>query len=254
MALTIVTWLASLALGFHAGLILLTVAGFAAAVAGLKQPTLGVLGVVILCTLDAVSRLYLLAGGLLRWNTFNYWLVVVMALHFGWLLRLRDPQIRLLQVFIVLLTVELVFSTDQTGGAQHVLNIATVFGLLVYFARASRDREVWYWSAMVSGVLSGLGSLIFYLQQESLPAINANAWSFFPLTSLFAACVHFARPARRRRSPALMLLVSVNAGWVFLSGSRGSTFICVVCLLFILVRLWQAQGSGPVRRAGEPGR
>lgn len=243
IALTIVTWLASLALGFHTGLVVLTVVGFAAAVVGLQKPALGVLGVVILCTLDAVSRLYLLVGGLLRWNTLNYWLIVVMAVHFGWLIRLRGLQIRLLQVFIALLAVELLFSTDQPGGAQHVLNIATVFGLLIYFARASRDQEVWYWSAMVSGVLSGLGSFIFYLQQESLPTINANAWSFFPLTSLFAACVHFASPLRRRRSPVLMLLAFVNAGWVFLSGSRGSMLICVVCLLFILVRLRQIQGS-----------
>jgi O-antigen ligase len=166
-----------------------------------------------------------------------------MALHFGWLVRLRHPQIRLLQVFIALLTVELVFSSDLAGGAQHILNIATVFGLLIYFARASRDRAVWYWSAMVSGVLSGLGSLIFYLQQESLPTINPNAWSFFPLTSLFAACVYFASRGRRRRWRLLAILAFVNAGWVFLSGSRGSMFICAVCLFFILARLRDVQGG-----------
>jgi O-antigen ligase len=92
-------------------------------------------------------------------------------------------------------------------------------------------------------VVSGLGSLIFYLQLESLPAINANAWSFFPLTSLFAACVYFASPVPRRRSRLLVILALLNAGWVFLSGSRGSTFICVVCLLFILARLRRVQGS-----------
>ncbi len=241
--LSVATWAAGLAIGFETSLVVLTLVGFAAAIGGLRRPVLGLLGVSMLCTLDSVSRAYLMTGGLLRWNAFNYWLVVVMLLHLGWLVRLRDPQIRLLQVFIVLLTVELVFSTDLTGGAQHVLNIATVFGLLIYFARASRDREVWYWSAMVSGVVSGLGSLVFYLQQESLPTINANAWSFFPLTSLFAACVYFARPVRRRRSRLLVILAFVNAGWVFLSGSRGSIFICVVCLLFILARLRQVQGS-----------
>jgi O-antigen ligase len=243
IALTIGIWLASLALGFQTGLVLLTLMGFAAAVVGLWKPALGVLGVVILCTLDAVSRGYLLTGGLLRWNTFNYWLVVVMLLQLGWLVRLKDPQIRLLQVFIVLLTVELVFSTDLIGGTQHVLNLATIFGLLIYFARANSDQEVWYWSAMVSGVVSGLGSLIFYLQQERLPEINANAWSFFPLTSVFAACVYLARPVRRRRSPLLVILVFVNTGWVFLSGSRGSLFICVVCLLFILLRLQALKGT-----------
>ena len=244
IAVTIGIWLASLALGFQTGLVFLTLMGFGAAVAGLGKPALGVFGVVILCTLDAASRVYLLTGGLLRWNTFNYWLVVVMLLHLGWLVRLRDPQIRLLQVFIALLTVELVFSTDLIGGAEHILNLVTLFGLLIYFARASRDREVWYWSALVSGVMSGLGSLIFYLQQGSLPEINENAWSFFPLTSLFAACVYFASPVRRRRSRLLVILAFVNAGWVFLSGSRGSFLICVVCLMFILVRLQSVKGTG----------
>jgi O-antigen ligase len=243
IALTIGIWLASLALGFHTGLVLLTLVGFAAAVAGLGKPSLGVLGIAILCTLDAVSRIYLLTGGLLRWNTFNYWLVAVMLLHIGWLVRLRNPEIRLLQVFIALLTIELAFSSDRLGGAQHVLNLVTVFGLLIYFARASSDLEVWYWSAMVSGVVSGLGSLVFFLQQESLPGINENAWSFFPLTSLFATCVYFASPVRRRRSRLLVILAFVNAGWVFLSGSRGSLLICVVCFLFILVRLGSVKGT-----------
>jgi O-antigen ligase len=244
IALTIGIWLASLALGFETGLVLLTLVGFAAAVAGLGKPALGVLGVVILCTLDAVSRSYLLTGGLLRWNTFNYWLIVVMLLQLGWLVRLKGPQIRLLQAFIALLTVELVFSTDRIGGAQHVLNLVTIFGLLIYFARASSDLEVWYWSAMTSGVLAGLGSLVFFLQQESLPEVNANAWSFFPLTSLFGTCVYFASPVRRRRFRLLVSLAFVNAGWVFLSGSRGSFLICVVCVLFILMRLQSVKGIG----------
>jgi O-antigen ligase len=96
---------------------------------------------------------------------------------------------------------------------------------------------------MVSGVLSGVGSVVFFVQQESLEYINPNAWSFFPLTSLFVACVYFASPAQRRRARLLVGLALVNAGWVFLSGSRGSMLICAVCLLFILARLPRVQGN-----------
>ncbi len=244
IAVTIGIWLASVALGFEKGVLLLTLLGFAAAVGGLARPALGLLGVVILCTLDPVSRMYLMTGGLLRWNTFNYWLVVVMLLYVGSLARLKDPQIRLLQVFIGLLTLELALSTDLVGGAQHVLNLVTIFGLLIYVARARSDPGVWYWSAMLSGVLAGLGSLVFYAEQDLLPPVNANAWSFFPLTSLFVTCVYAASPARRRRSRLLLILAFVNAGWVFLSGSRGSFLICVVCLLFILIRLHTVKGTG----------
>jgi O-antigen ligase len=224
--------------------------GFAAAVVGLWKPPLGVLGVATLCTLDAVSRIYLLTGGLLRWNTFNYWLLFVMLLQIGWLVRLRDPQIRLLQVFIALLTVELVFSQDLMGGVQHILNLATVFGLLVYFRRASSDREVWYWSALVSGVISALGGLVYFLQQERLPRINENAWSFFPITSVLVTCVYFTRPLRRRPPGLLLALAAIDAGWVFLSGSRGSIFICSVCLLFILLRLETVKVAGVTVVAG----
>jgi O-antigen ligase len=242
IGLATVSWLASLSLGFHAGLIVLTVAGLAAAVAGLARPALGLLGVVILCTLDPVSRIYLLTGGLLPWNTFNYWLLVVMLLHLGFLVRLRDPQTRLLQLFILLLAAGLAFSSDLMGGLQHVFNIVILFGLLITIARVGTDRETWYWSAMLSGVIAALGSLVFYLQQDSLPAINENAWSFFPLASLFVTCAYFTAPVRRP-SGLLALLALVNSVWVFLSGSRGSFLICVVCLLFILARLRAARGS-----------
>jgi O-antigen ligase len=241
--LTIVVWLASLVIGFHAGLIVLTVAGFAAAVAGLKQPALGVLGVAILCTLDSTSRLYLFSGGLLRFNTLNYWLAVVIVLNFPVIAGLRGAQVRLLQVFIGLLAVEILLSADLAEGSQHVLNIATIFGLIIYFVRANRDWEAPYWAAAVSSVVSALGSLIFFLQRESLPAINENAWSFFPLTSLFLTCVYLVHPVFRQRARYVVLLSFINAVWIFLSGSRGSMLICTVCLAFIVARFWQIRGT-----------
>lgn len=237
IALTLVVWLSSLEFGFQTGLIILTAVGFALAVVGLRRPALGLFGIVILCTLDAVSRIYLATGGLFRWNTFNYWLLVVIAFHLESVVRLKGLQVRLLQIFLVLLSAELLFSADRMGGAQHVLNLASIFGLIVYFVRARADEGAWYWSAMLSGVVSGLGGAVFFLQEATLPDINPNAWSFFPLTSLFAACVFLARPGHRRPTSSLALLVVLNAVWVFLSGSRGSSLIALICLLFILVRL-----------------
>jgi O-antigen ligase len=237
VVLTIGAWLVSLVMGFQVGLIVLTLVGLTGAVVGLWKPALGVLGITMLCTLDAVSRIYLMSGGLLRWNTFNYWLALVMLLQIGWLLRLKDSQIRLLLVFIAFLTVELVFSQDLMDGAQHILNLATIFGLLIYFRRASSDPDVWYWSTIVSGVMSALGGLVYFLQKSSLPIINENAWSFFPLTSVFVTCVYFTSPFRRREAGLPLVLAIIDVLWVFLSGSRGSMFSGAVCLLFILLRL-----------------
>src|SRR5712692_1449869 len=65
--LILMIWAAGLAIGFAAALALLTLVAFGAAVIGLKRPIVGLLGVSMLCTLDSISRAYLLTGGLWRW-------------------------------------------------------------------------------------------------------------------------------------------------------------------------------------------
>ena len=80
----------SLAIGFRAGLALLTVLGFGAALVGLVHPLPGFLGVGLLCTLDPVMRVYLFSGGLFPWNLFNYLLLFAMALAAPRLIRRND--------------------------------------------------------------------------------------------------------------------------------------------------------------------
>lgn len=64
LAVLILTiWGAGLAIGFETALLLLTLVAFGAAVIGLKRPIVGLLGVSMLCTLDSISRAYLLTGG-----------------------------------------------------------------------------------------------------------------------------------------------------------------------------------------------
>jgi O-antigen ligase len=227
----------------------LTLVGFAAAIVGLRRPVLGLLGVSMLCTLDSVSRAYLMTGGLWRWNTFNYWLLVVMLLSLPFLLRLHDVQTRLLQGFLLLLVTGLAFSADPRAGLQDVLNVLTLFGLMVYFARSERCHEVWFWMAAVCGSLAGTGGLAFYLKREDLPYINPNAWSFFPLTAIFAITLAFSIGGPRRGRLPLALLAAINAAWVFLSGSRGSLLIALVCLGFIALHMRKLGRSLPIAAA-----
>lgn len=244
---TLAAWAASFAVGFQTGLSILTITGFVAAVVGIRKPALGLLGVSMLCTLDGFTRSYLLTGGLLRYNTFNYWLLVVMVISIPFLLSLRDAQTRILQVFIALLALELAWTSDWVSGVQHVLNITVVFGLLAYFNRNARRPEIWYWMGLLNGVLAGLGTLVFNLRQESLPGVDPNAWSFFPLAAVFAIALAFVvgRVPRRRRLP-LVLLAALNATWVFLSGSRGSFLISVGCLVVIVLQTWRSGGALPI--------
>lgn len=244
--LSAAVWTAGLAIGFERSLLVLTLVGFAAAIAGMRRPALGLLGIGMVCTLDSISRAYLLTGGLWRWNTFNYWLLAVMLLSLPFLLQLRDLQTRLLQGILLVLIIGLAFSADPRTGLQDVLNVVTLFGIMVYFARSQGIRDAWYWMGVVCGSLAGTGGLLFHLKQEGLPDINPNAWSFFPLTAIFTITLAFSVGGLRRGRLPLALLAAINAVWVFLSGSRGSFLIALVCLVFIVVQMKKSGGAVPI--------
>src|SRR5690242_540699 len=71
---------------FRVVLTALNVVAFIAATVGLRQPAIGLLGIAMLCTLDPLVGPLLLNGGLWRWNTLNYWLLIVMFLWSPFLL------------------------------------------------------------------------------------------------------------------------------------------------------------------------
>ena len=235
--LAVLVWLAGIPLGFSTSVTILTAVGFILVALGLFSPTLGLLGVGMLSTLDAVTRNFILTGGLLRWNTFNYWLLIVIVLNLAFLLRLNNLHVRLLELFTALLMVELVISTSPSTGVQDLLNIIAAFGLITYLARGFQIKGGLYWMAVVSGVISGLGGMVYFQQITSLPYVNPNSWAFFPLTGLFAICLGYPSSKEHRLgNPLLLVLASVNFLWIFLSGSRGSMLVGVLCLLFLF--LW----------------
>jgi hypothetical protein len=236
LVVVVATWVAGLALGFERALTVLVTIGFVGAVAGLSYPALGLLSVALLCALDTPSRVYMLVGGLLRYNTFNYWLVITVILGLSLVRRLNDPHSRLLQAFVLLLAVELLVSPNLTFGMQHVLNVAAPFGLIVYFAPAASSALAWYWLGVATGAAGAAGGLLYYLQRGQLTYINGNAWALFPLTALFAICLAypFAMELRRGRL-TLMLLTLANCAWVFLSGSRGGLLMATVCVMYVIL-------------------
>jgi O-antigen ligase len=177
----------------------------------------------------------LLMGGLLRWNTVNYLLLVVIVISAMPLLRWRNRPTRLLFAFVVLLTIELAWGGDWREGAQHILNAIAYFGLVVYFARAGRIPQIWFWLALVNGALVALGGLLFYAQGLEY-RVNPNAFVYFPLTALFSICLA-ARGAPRWGRLVLAGLAITSFAWIFLSGSRGGLLIGVLCLVFLSVRM-----------------
>ena len=151
-------WVAAEWVGFLAALRALTFLGFAAAIAGVRRPALGLLGIGILAVLDPVSRhLVMGSGGLLRWNSFNYWLVLFTLVWLPRVWRLSDPHSRLLRALILVLAIGLPFASRWEPGLQTLLNVATVFALVVYAQRAPRDAESMFWLGIVMSVTAAVG-------------------------------------------------------------------------------------------------
>jgi hypothetical protein len=238
MGSTIIVWTLSIGLGYEFGVTIMTLLAFAITILGLFHPRLGLLGLGMMVALDPMTRVFMATGGLWRWNTFNYWLLLTMALSIPLLLRLRDIHTRLLQLFIVLLGVGLLISPSLSSGIQHTLGIVAIFGLLVYFARAGHDSDVWFWMGMVNGVLASVGSLAYYVQKDSVQYIDHNLWAYFPLTAIYsiALAMPFTRQSPRRQF-GLVMLAFVNYGWIFLSGSRSNLLLGTICIIFLVIAM-----------------
>ena len=193
----------------------------------------------------ALMSSLIFTGGLLRWNTVNYLLLLVALLWLPLFWRRRDGSLRLIEACAVLLALELIISPDWRQGTQDLAGLCAVFGLVVYLGRRRFSRADWYWLGVVCGTLAAAGGVVFFLQRASLPVINANAWAFFPLTGLFAVCIALPCSLDRRRGPLVLTsLAGVLMVWVFLSGSRGSMLVASVCGVYVVLA---AHGIG--RRA-----
>jgi O-antigen ligase len=237
LGVIVLVWLAGEWTGFIRALMTLTFIGFIAAIAGIRNPVLGLLGVGLLVVLDPISRhLVLGAGGLLRWNSFNYWLVIVILLYLPLVWRLSDPHSVLLRVLLIVLALGLVLSPRWEPGLQTLLNISTVFAIVVYFLRAPCDATTMFWLGMVMSVTAAVGGFEYFRHAETLPVINKNAFAMFPLAGLFGACLALSFAGGIRWGQFLLAsIASVDLAWVFLSRSRGSLVLGLIAMGFLLI-------------------
>lgn len=234
----LIIWASAFVIGFMPALGILAALGFASAVVGLRCPFIGLIGVGILCTISSPMRIYLMTGGFLRWNTFNYWLLVVMVLAAPMLLRRTDPHTRLLQAIIVFLLVGLTITPSMLSGIQSILRFVVAFGLLVYFGRVEYDESAWYYLGLAIGALAGAGGLVFWLQRGSLPYIDTNGLATFWGTALFGICLAYkSSVCDGQRQFILESLALINSFWVVLTGSRGGMLIAACCLSYLFFEI-----------------
>lgn len=236
----VLSWGVAAVAGYRYGVYLLTVTGFAAALIGLYRPRVGFFGIGLLCTIDPLMAWLVFNGTdtILRWNTFNYWLLVVTALWSPMLARRGGAPLRWAQLFGLLLVLELVISADRAHGLQDVFGVWALFGLVVYLTRRRFAPADWYWLGVVCGTVAAGGGVLYFMDKSGLPEINPNAWSFFPVTALFAMCAALPCSFRRRGGPmVLAVLTCISIAWVFLSGSRGALLVALVCGIYFMVAM-----------------
>lgn len=239
--LLLAVWSFSFVWGYSNSVLVLNVVGLLLAMVGLRFPGIGLLGIGLLCTLDPLTRNLLLSGGLWRWNTLNYWLLIVILLNLRTVLRLNDPNTRWLEVFWGIMALMLPLSVYLDDGLQDLLNVGASFGILIYFVKAWRISNGYYWQGVVNGLAGILGGLAFYLQLGYLPYINPNSWAAFPMTAIFSIALALPTAGEIRRGrPLLLLLAAVNIVWIFLTGSRGSLLTALVVVIYYMVTLKSA--------------
>ncbi len=231
-------WLANLALEFTTVLTLINLLALFLAIYGLKKPGLGLIGIGMMCTVDTLTRTFLLTGGLFRWNTLNYWLVLVILINLPLVLRINDAHSRLLQVLLILMAAMLSVSLYVSLGIQDLLNMAATFGLMVYFIKAYREPKIFIWLGLICAFLAACSGLAYFLNQANLSYLNPNSFIQLPLMGLFTICLAIPQAKSVKRGRLLLLiLASICVALVFLSGSRGGLVAAVICSVYLLVAM-----------------
>jgi O-antigen ligase len=241
--LAAVAFAATPVVGMRPALGLLVAIALLCALAGILRPVLGLYAVTILCTLDAMTRVFLIgANPILRWNTLNYLLGIVALLGVPFLARFRTAPLRFLEALLALLVCGLLMSPDRSTGMQDLLGMSAVLGLVVYAARGSQYPGAWYWLGVVAGVTGAMAGIVYFAYASRLPKIDYNAWAQSSLTALFATVIALLQAYREHRPQALLaLLAAINTACVFLSGSRGTTLAALVA---VVVAMLSAPGQG----------
>jgi O-antigen ligase len=232
-ALVALLWCTGLVVGFRTALLANVIVALLLAAVGIFHSSIAVFAVAYLACLDSVARMYLIDAGFFRWNTLNYPLLLLLFVCLPAILKKNDIHTALLLLFVALLLGGLIVSPDLENGVQHILNVVASFGLLACFVRARNEPDLWTWVALVNGVAVAIGGLVFYFDAH-VEKLNPNGWALFPLAGIFSICLASLQASRASLRPVLVFLAAVAFGWTMLSGSRGSTLVAAVCLLFLL--------------------
>src|SRR5262249_8776233 len=121
------------------------------------------------------------------------------------------------------------------AGLQTLLNVTTVFALVIYFQRTPRDADTLGWLGITMGLAAALGGVAFYRDSNLLTVMNKNAFAMFPLAGGVWDCVPFPfATGSRLGQPMIAGLAATNTAWVFLSRSRGALLLALIAMIYLI--------------------
>lgn len=220
---------------------------------GLLNPLVGFFAISILFALDPIVRVYLLDGGLLRWNTLNYWLIFYSVVNLQLLLKNLSRQITTGIAFFFILVFQLSYSENLIEGSQHILGFSSFFGIYIYFlsVRKYNISVLLFYAIILAGLSTLLAGLIFFYQNgfaafdisiyfkqgltlDEVDLINANAFAAMLTSAVMIAALSINFITNKTNRKLVLFLVWANTGLILFSGSRGALLVALFSIYFII--------------------
>lgn len=249
------------ALGFLLGFsVFITMAAFASLLGvflGLayNNPILGFLSITVLLVLDPMIRGYVLVGGLFRWNTINYWLIVFTIANSKLLLNNLTRHLKAVIAFILLIFIQLAYTNDFENGILSILGIFSIIALYTYVISVKQYniKLILYYCSLVAGYAGLLTGLIFFRENsfqvytlshyynlgltiDDMEAINANSFAVTLVAPIMITTVAFSFLKDKRHRFILFILSLGNLILLTFTGSRGALLTGIVSLYFMLTK------------------
>ncbi len=248
-------WLIAFFVDFTTAINIIGFFAFIGLIFGIKYRLWGLFSLFLLVILDPLLRVFVLQGGLLRWNTLNYWLLIITIVNIRTISRNWYHGLKFYFVWLLILLFQLSYSQNLLFGSQSLLYILSFFGLYIYVTKCfdSDLNNMLYRSALFFGSVSAIVGFFFYryyglrvfdttylnnlgFSSNSL-VINPNAFSFTFKLAVMLLCIYFSKLKNKKDKLLFAVMIVLNATWIFMSGSRGGILLCIVSFIFIIEKV-----------------
>lgn len=227
--------------GFTTSLVIWGILSLLLLLYGFKSPRAALYGLLILVVLDPLIRSLLLNSSifpLLRWNTFNYLLIGYGFFYLPLLLRLKNPQVILFGLLLIVFFASLVISLNPLQATAQILLPLSYLGVVVICGRVNLLDDSWHSLAMITSFLGLTMSSLFQITSSSY--IDHNSLIHVNTGAALVGMVGYVLAVRNHRPYMIFtVLVLANSLLSLVTGSRGGIILCgiiVLCQFLLIIK------------------